>query len=199
MKIAVVIPVRQGGSASTTLESLGKQTLKPYAVCIQMDYTAGGNANRTRNQCLETALLYEPDYVLFSDDDIDWKPEALATMAATLDVCPAASYSYCGYEMEGRIQCTRPFDAGLLRRQNYISTMSMIRVQDLGSTRFDESIRRLQDWDLWLTLLEQGKVGVYCGKVLFSTKRREGITYSPNSISYEEAYQAIMAKHRRAP
>jgi hypothetical protein len=32
---------------------------------------------------------------------------------------------------------------------------------------FDESLKRFQDWDLWLTLLAQNKTGVFVPEVLF--------------------------------
>ena len=48
----------------------------------------------------------------------------------------------------------------------YIHTTSLIRKKDFPG--FDENIKRLQDWDLWLTMLEQGKRGIWIPKYLFT-------------------------------
>jgi hypothetical protein len=95
--------------------------------------------------------------------------------------------------MGGRVQCDREFDAAALRRQNYISTMSVIRRDAFPG--FDESLRRLQDYDLWLTMLAAGHVGVYCGAEVFSTLVRNGITYAPDAQPYEEALRIVRRKH----
>ena len=41
----------------------------------------------------------------------------------------------------------------------YIHTMSLIKKEDYPETGWDESIAKLQDWDLWLTMSEQNKKG----------------------------------------
>jgi hypothetical protein len=90
-------------------------------------------------------------------------------------------------------QCNVEFDAQRLRRHNFISTMSLVRRADHPG--FDESLVRAQDWDLWLTMLEQGKVGVYCGRRIFRSAVRPGITYG-GGTSWAKAVQIVKAKHR---
>ncbi|MBI5729247.1 MAG: glycosyltransferase [Candidatus Magasanikbacteria bacterium] len=74
---------------------------------------------------------------------------------------------------------------------------------------FDESLRRFQDWDLWLTLLEEGKTGVFVPKVLYKkiVRGRKGYSFwlpgfmyhLPWKIktirAYEEAKRIIVQKH----
>lgn len=71
--------------------------------------------------------------------------------------------------------------------------MSVIRRS--GFPGFDESLRRLQDYDLWLTMLGRGQRGVYCGAEVFSTLVRNGITYAPDAQPYEEALRVVRRKH----
>lgn len=69
--------------------------------------------------------------------------------------------------------------------------MTLVRTADHPG--WDNNIKRLQDWDVWLTMLSQGHTGKYIGQTIFSTPVRNGITR--NSITWEEAIKAIKQKH----
>lgn len=186
--ISIVIPVRKGENAYTTLNSLKNQTFKRFKVIIVNDEDEKG-ANWARNKGME---LVDTNFVLFSDNDITWEPDAIERLYNTLKKNPRASYAYGAYEMDGKMQCNKKFDKAKLRVQNYISTMTLIRTKHFPG--FDEKIKRLQDWDLWLTMLEQKRIGVYCGKRIFTTEVRSGITYG-SGMSYDEAYAIVKKKH----
>lgn len=70
----------------------------------------------------------------------------------------------------------------------------MTMVRTVLHPGFDPAIKRLQDWDVWLTMLGMGLIGKYVGRILFETALRKGIT--TNSISLEEARKAIVQKHK---
>ena len=111
-----------------------------------------------------------------------------------LEKVAPVSYSYGSYEMDGKIQCDKEFNPATLRDTNFISTMSLIRTKDFPG--FDESIKRLQDWDLWLTmLLKDQNYGVYVGKKIFTTQKRDGITEGKDAQPYAEAVEIIKKKH----
>ena len=89
------------------------------------------------------------------------------------------------------LRCNQFYNAELLKRANFASTMSLIRVKDFPG--FDESLKRFQDWDVWLTLAEQGKYGVHCGEIIFDTEVRDGITQSGPDL--RESWEALKTKH----
>lgn len=118
------------------------------------------------------------DYVLFCDADIVLRPDCLENMVRALEEHPEVAYAYASFKFGWKTFKLWPFDAARLRRMPYIHTASLIRYSAIvglspESDRakpcgpFDESIKRLQDWDLWLTMLEQGHTGIWIPEVLF--------------------------------
>lgn len=189
MLISIIIPNRESENCYKTLESLKEQIGKDSEIIVV--YDEGKGANWARNRGAEIA---EGRFLLFSDNDIIWQAYAVADLWIELENHPEAGYSYGWYQIENEGDyCTQQFSDYLLRKQNYISTMSMIRKEVFPG--FDESLQRLQDWDLWLTILEKGIIGSYCGQHIFTTKKREGITYG-SGISWEESRKIVMEKHK---
>jgi Glycosyl transferase family 2 len=158
-------------------------------IIIVRDFAQCG-ANWARNQGFRHV---RSEFVLFSNDDISWKPDALAVLLGTLQAAPDAAYAYGSYHLGRDLLCLDQFGPDLLRQRNYISTMSLIRSEAFPG--FDESIKMLQDWDLWLTMLAQGKRGVHCGRTIFHTGRRRGITLN-EEVTVEQAVHTIRQKHR---
>lgn len=188
LAISVIIPLRRGGSPEVTLKSLAAQTFQNFEVIVSQDEERRG-ANWARNRGFEKST---GDFLLFSDDDIRWEPDALAVLRRALKNTPRAAYSYGSYAIGDWMQCAIAFRAWRLRETNFISTMSLIRRTAFPS--FDESIQRLQDWDLWLTMLEQGHTGVYCGRMIFRTEKGKGITYG-DGMSLAQARSIVRKKH----
>jgi len=186
-KLTVVIPNRIGEKPDLTLKTLYQQSFTDFDIIIINDRS--GNANVARNEGLS---MVESPLVLFSDNDINWAPDALQLMYDCLQYNPDVSYAYGAYELNGKIWCNREWDPNELRRRNFVSTMTMMYTADHPG--WDESLKRLQDWDIWLTRLKQGKKGKYVGRQIFSTPVRNGITRS--GISLDEARRAIALKHR---
>lgn len=178
-----------------TVRSLEKQTFRDFMVKPVWDSAQMG-ASWARNQGFRQVAT---EFVLFSDDDINWFPEAFQWLVDCLDGHPEAAYSYGAYSSNwrkaGKVHTIghQVFDAALLRQRNFITTMSLIRSSDCPG--FDETLERYQDWDLWLTMLKDGKVGVFCGHVLFDTRLSpNGVTFG--SIPIEQARAVIARKHQ---
>jgi glycosyltransferase involved in cell wall biosynthesis len=184
--ITVVIPNKHGQNPSATIGSLYFQTYLGFDIIIVNDFDL--NANKARNAGLRKV---DTEFVLFSDNDIFWKKDAIEKMRQVLLEDRLVSYAYGAYEMDGNLHCNQPFNPVELRKRNFISTMSLVRTEDHPG--FDENIKRLQDWDVWLTMLENGYHGKFTGGVVFSTPVRDGIT--KNGIPWNEAINAIKKKH----
>lgn len=148
----------------------------------------GKGANWARNKGYKAV---KTEFVLFSDNDIKWRENALEALLEVLQEHPEASYSYGAYYLGDELKCNQFYDAELLKRANFASTMSLIRRKDFPG--FDESLKRFQDWDLWLTMAEQGKCGVHCGEIIFDTEVRDGITN--NGPDLKESWEIIKKKH----
>lgn len=185
--LTIVIPNRKGESPELTIRTLFAQDFSDFDVIIINDHS--GNANVARNAGFE---LVETPYVLFSDNDINWAPDAISSMMNCLETNPDISFCWGSYELAGRIWCNQEWHPEKLKFRNYISTMSIVRTAHHPG--FDENLKRLQDWDVWLTMLANGLKGKYIGKQIFTTPVRNGITR--NSISWEEAVGAIKIKHQ---
>ena len=110
--------------------------------------------------------------VLFCDADIVLRRDCLEKMVRALEEHPEASYAYSSFKFGWKKFKLWPFDAERLRRMPYIHTTSLIRAKDFPG--FDERVKRLQDWDLWLTMMEQGHTGVWVSEVLFRVINPKG-------------------------
>ena len=188
--ITIVIPTRSVPSledCDTTLWSLNEQTYKRFKIIIVPDQ--GRGANWARNEGFH---MVDTEYVLFSDNDITWAEKGLQVLVEALEENTNASYAY-GVWGDNRGELSfEEFDEDELKKRNYISTMSLIRTADFCG--FDEDIERLQDWDVWLTMLESNKVGVQCGHRIFTTDTGGGIT-NDSKEDYTKAKKIIMDKH----
>lgn len=190
--ISIIIPVyNQGNKLIKTLASLNKQSYQNFEIIIVND----GSSDDVENICakyfktLKTNINYlflnqvnqgapaarnrgfreaKGEYLFFCDADAILYPPALEILLATLENNPQASYAYSSFLWGKKLFKLGEFDADKLKKMPYIHTMSLIRRSDYPSGGWDESIKKFQDWDLWLTMLEQGKVGIFVPQVLFS-------------------------------
>ncbi len=138
------------------------------------------------------AKIAKGEYFFFCDSDVILEPRALNTLERALQKHREVSYAYCSFRFDARLMRGVPFHPQWLRRMNYISTMSLIRAVDFPG--FDESLERFQDWDLWLTLLGAGKIGVLVPDVLFRTIPRKGISSKADTLRVSE--HVVRAKHQ---
>ncbi|HTM68915.1 MAG TPA: glycosyltransferase family A protein [Candidatus Binatia bacterium] len=189
-KISIVIPTYQHArELPLCLASIFGQEFKDFEVIVVNDGSTdgtddaikpflgrvtyikqenrGGNAARNRGWNESKG-----DYVLFCDADVIMRPDMLAKMLEALGQNPKAAYAYSSFKFGWKKFRLWPFDAARLREMNYIHTTSLIRREHFPG--FDESIKRLQDWDLWLTMMEQGHSGVWVPEYLFQCLPHKG-------------------------
>jgi len=172
--------------------------MNPIEIIINNDE---GSAPKKRNAGFAKAT--QP-YVLFSDDDIVFPNDFLEKTIEALEKNPSKGYAYSGYHgivMNTAINHsvghnftipTIPFNGERLKQGNYISTMTLVRRELFPG--FDENLKRLQDYDIWLTLLKRGVEGIAVPGVEYHAYFiDEGIT--SNSNNEYDAINAIKLKH----
>ena len=162
-----------------------------------------GGAPEKRNAGFDKSTQ---EYIFFCDDDIILPADHLQKLLDALlkpNETPIG-YAYSGYHgivmhpathpMRGNFEIpTRNFNPTALKQGNYISTMSLIRRNYFP--KFDESLKRLQDWDIWLTMLKNGLHGVAVHNNEFHAYYLdEGITSNTNNE--REGLINIINKHK---
>lgn len=199
-----VIVVNDGSTDNTN------EVLKKYASIFKfrvLNFKIINQKNQGSNQARNRgAQEAKGEYLLFCDSDIAMEPSMLEKMANALQANPDKSYVYCSFKFGWKTFKLWSFDTEKLKKMNYIHTTSLLRCVDFPG--FDEKIKRLQDWDLWLTLLEQGKEGLWIPEILFQVApRKSGISqWLPSFIykilpllpqvkKYKEAERIIREKH----
>ena len=161
--ISIIIPVyKHERELKLALASIKSQTYKDVEIIIERDEKREG-APVMRNRGLDKA---RGEYVIFWDADVVAEPTMLEELKTTLDENTEASFAYCNYYFGGKKMKAREFDLSELRKLNYIHSTSLIRKERLV-VRWDETLKRFQDWDLWLSLVEKGKSGVWVDRFLY--------------------------------
>lgn len=228
--ISIIIPLyNQAGKVVDCLDSIYGQTYKNYEIIVVNDrstdrlskvmeyakkkfgYTIEFYHNQknhgapySRNKGLRHA---KGEFVLFCDADSVLRKDALEVLLDALRIQKSASYAYSNHTWGWKKIRVFPFDEEKLREMPYIHTMALVRKTDLPEDGWDESIKRLQDWDLWLTMLEEGHFGYWVDQYLFKVK--PGGVYSswlpsfayrifpflPTVKHYNEAVRVVKEKH----
>ncbi|MFA6427388.1 MAG: glycosyltransferase family A protein [Candidatus Magasanikbacteria bacterium] len=166
-------------------------------------------APSARNKGLELA---RGEYVIFWDADVVAEPDMLQKMVEVLEKNNEASFVYCNFTLlpMSKKMKAQQFNLDALKKNNYIHTTSLIRRKDI--IKWDEALKRFQDWDLWLTMGEHGKKGVWFDEYLFcirgggtmsswlpSFTYKKPWCYLPWIKSrvkkYEEAKNIVLKKH----
>ncbi len=229
--ISIIIPVyNQAAKLIKTLESLNSQSYQDYEVIIVNDGSSDGVENLCAKylRSLETPYNYlflnqanlgapaarnrgyqeaKGEYLFFCDADAILRPQALETLLAYLENNPAASYAYSSFMWGKKLFKLGDFDPEKLKKMPYIHTMSLIRRSDYPAGGWDESIKKLQDWDLWLTMLEEGHIGIFVPEILFTVTPGGKISswlpamaykllpFLPSVKKYKNAVKIIKEKH----
>ncbi len=206
--VSIVIPVyNQAEKLIKTLESILAQSYQDFEVIIVDDGSQDGVEERfaafskdiashqrflflsqanqgapaARNRGRKAA---QGDFLFFCDADAILKPEALGIMVEVLVRYPEASYTYSSFHWGKKLFKCGPFDASRLRREPYIHTMSLVRTSDFPVAGWDTGLKKFQDWDIWLTMLGEGKTGIWIDQSLFKVSPGGTISSWVPSFTY---------------
>jgi len=154
---------------------------------VKLDENMGAPYARNRG-----AELASGEFIMFVDSDCYFYHKSFEFLLSCLNKNKKATYAYGGFKWGDDIIQPREFDLESLHVRNFISTMSMVRRGEFVG--FDESLKRHQDWDLWLSMAEKGRMGICAGGVLFETPMRDGISNNEN-ISIPDSMDIVKRKH----
>ncbi len=199
LPVSVIVPLGQSQKRKNFFNNIVYPMIEannPIEIIINDDI---GTAPVKRNNGFKKST--QP-FVFFCDDDCLLPQNYFEKLYECLLKNPKKSYAYTGYYGVVFNPTTQPnhnftipsieFNGALLRQQNYINTTSLIKREDFPF--FDESLKRFQDWDLWLTMLSNCKTGVMVKDLMFySFFNDEGQTNVNNN--YADAYNVIRNKH----
>ncbi len=208
--ISVIIPVyNHAKMLRRSLSSLGNQTYTHFEVIViddgsqepvvitnwglSDDYPVKvirqehAGAPSARNHGFREA---KGEYVIFWDSDVVAQPDMLKKMLAALEKHPHASYAYSNFLYGWKQMPASEFDPELLKKINYIHTTSLIRKKDMLS--WDESLKKFQDWDLWLTMLTHHRTGVWIPEYLFyAVPHKSGLSSWLPAFAYKKPWRYL--------
>ncbi len=207
--ISIIIPVFNGEKTLIdTIKSIEKQTFQNFEVIIVNDGSTDKTALVFEKFAIKNKLINDyyfinqsnkgapaarnrgfkesrGSYLFFCDDDAVLRPDALEVMLRELSNNPSAAYVYPSFYWGRRLFKLWPFSVERLKKMPYIHTMALIKRERFPDTGWDESIKKFQDWDLWLTMMENGQYGFFIDEPLFKIKTGGGISSWLPSFSYK--------------
>lgn len=161
---------------------------------IRVVHQANAGAPAARNAGLRLAT---GDFVVCLDADALLRPGVLASWVRVLAMHPRASYVYGDFLFGGRRFHTGAFSLARLRARNFIHTGALVRAE--AGLHFDETLKRFQDWDAWLTLAARGKEGVWDGGEIAMdiAVERPGYSFWLPRIAYRAPFSWLPRVHAR--
>jgi len=153
------------------------------------------------------ARLAKGEFLIFCDADIVMEPAMLESMRSALKDNPTASFCYSSFIWGKKKFMLWPYDAEKLKTRPYINIASLIKREHFPG--FDETLKRFQDWDLWLTMAARGHGGVWLNQILYRVNLSGSQTMSrwlpslaykllpwlPAVKKYNQAKEVIFKKH----
>lgn len=219
--IAVIVTCHNYGRyLSQCLHSIESQLLKPASVLVVDDASADEteavarqftdvdyrrveflNANRSRNFGFTQVSA---EWVVFFDADNYMAPGFLDELYEATRARPVPDFVYCDrinftdgdgswHPDPDGVRKSGPFQPDRLRKGNYVDIASLLRSGSFPG--FDESLRRYQDWDLWLNVvLRRQGCGHYVPKPLFYYRIHD--TNISRRVSDDRAVWCVRRKYR---
>lgn len=182
-------------SSDDTPEIIKDYENKGYLQGLRIENSEG--ANHARNQGIKMA---KGEYVAFLDDDDWWFPNKLERQVQIFNTNKDVVIVGCWFLLRNQVK--RLPEQISYRRFLSINaiggfSMCIFRRRDvLAVGGLDENLQNSQDWDLWLSLIERGKVIIIpeC-LVYYNTNNVNRITKYEDRASYYANYLAVVKRH----
>lgn len=221
--ISIIIPAFNAEKTiKKTLASIFDQTFKNFEIIVVNDGSKDKTLKILNQYKNKITLVKQPNqgapaarntgaklaqgrYILFVDADVILKPDMLKKMITLIQKNKTLSFVYSSFKFGNKTFKLWPFNATKLKQMPYIHTTSLIRKDHFPG--FDKKLKRFQDWDLWLTMLDRGYKGKFIPEILFSVKAGGTMSkWLPKGVyklpflkqvkKYKEAEKIIKAKHK---
>ncbi len=188
------------GSTDGTDEFMGKYANNSRIKYINYQPAKGGNF--ARNSGIDAA---SGDYVAFLDDDDEWLPNKVEKQVALMEADKEVGLVYTGINcIYVNENITYPFIPKLrgdlskeILFQNCVGSTSsvMLRRSHCRACRFDENLQALQDFDLWIKVLQGCKADVVSEPMVNYYNYRNQTQVSSSTAKYIKATEYINKKY----
>lgn len=205
--ISIIIPVyNHRDELSACLRSIERQTESDFEIIV-VDDGSSSPVSLPETSANVTLIRFEKNrgapaarnagfakstgkYVIFLDADAELVPVALQRMREALDLRKEIDFVYPSFRFGFKTFLGKHFNVEELKKANYIHTSALMRREAFPG--FDESLKKFQDWDLFLTMADQGKKGFWIRQVLFSIKpRKTGMSQWLPSFAYKVPWSRL--------
>jgi hypothetical protein len=178
------------------------KTMKACDFSVYEIEHAGANAARNYGGDKATG-----DFLCFFDSDCVIEPSTSTMWVDQFDKHPEVGFIYSGYKFFGEKYAIegQPWDPWALKIRNFVSGCFPMR-RSLYP-RWTEGLKSLQDWDMWLSLVEKAEglgweantLGLYIPGYAFSTAFPEEDSVSGEGCQphvWPERFAAVKALHK---
>jgi hypothetical protein len=212
--ISVIIPCYNSASIiKQTLDSIMNQTYNNFEIILVDDCSDDSKElnkiienypikksirnktnlkqTKTKNIGVKEAI---GEFLFFCDSDVNLLPIAFEKFIQKLHENSDAGWCYSNFVWGNYRMKYFEFNLKELYNTNFSSNMSLIRHKLFPG--FDEDLIKLEDWELFIRMAEQGNFGVWENTFLFSSPwTLTGVTN--NSIPEKLARELINKKHSK--
>lgn len=194
-----VIVINDGCPDTAGLEAV----LEPFRSRITYLQQKNGGLASARNTAIRAS---HGEWIALLDSDDLWEPDYLESQWAVLSRNPSIDVLYCDARFFGdpawegqRFMDVSPSEGpvdfeSLVEQRCNVMVSAMIRrsmAEKVGL--FDDTLRRSEDFDLWVRILLAGGRISYQQKVLVRYRRRHN-SLSSNDMAMLESYHSVLSK-----